>query len=76
MAQNLGARHLDHTLTPSTTNELGVKGVGEAGAIPVGPLFAQALEDALSLPARGTNILQIPMSPQALWGLTKEPVGL
>jgi len=26
---------------------MGVKGTGEAGAIPVGPLFAQALEDAL-----------------------------
>ena len=75
-APDIPRMRLDHTLTPSTTNELGVKGVGEAGAIPVGPLFAQALEDALSLPARGTNILQIPMSPQALWGLTKEPVGL
>ena len=26
---------------------MGVKGVGEADAIPVSPLFAQALEDAL-----------------------------
>jgi CO/xanthine dehydrogenase Mo-binding subunit len=69
-APDIPRMRLDHTLTPSTTNELGVKGVGEAGAIPVGPLFAQALEDALALPARGTNILQIPMSPQALWRLT------
>ncbi|MCH7680649.1 xanthine dehydrogenase family protein molybdopterin-binding subunit, partial [candidate division KSB1 bacterium] len=38
----------DHIETPSPLNPLGVKGAGEAGAIPVGPLFAQAIEDALS----------------------------
>ena len=27
---------------------IGIKGAGEAGAIPVGPLFAQALDDALA----------------------------
>ncbi len=36
-----------HTETPSPLNPLGVKGAGEAGAIPVGPLIAQAIEDAL-----------------------------
>jgi carbon-monoxide dehydrogenase large subunit len=40
---------------------MGVKGVGEAGAIPVGALFAQAIEDALELPARGIDILEIPI---------------
>ena len=40
---------LDHTVTPSPLNPLGIKGAGEAGAIPVGPLFAQAIEDALEL---------------------------
>lgn len=60
---------LDHTVTPSTLNELGIKGVGEAGAIPVAPLFAQALEDALQLPARGVDILEIPLSPNRLWEL-------
>ena len=41
--------HVDvgHEETPSPLNPMGVKGAGEAGAIPVGPLFAQALEDAL-----------------------------
>ncbi|MEZ4620585.1 MAG: hypothetical protein R2867_34460 [Caldilineaceae bacterium] len=38
----------DHVETPSPLNPLGVKGAGEAGAIPVGPLFAQAIEDALT----------------------------
>ena len=62
---------LDHTVTLSTTNELGIKGVGEAGAIPVGPLFAQALEDALDLPARGIHIVDIPMSPQRLYEVVR-----
>jgi len=56
-----------HHVTPSPYNELGVKGVGEAGAIPVGALFAQAIEDALELPARG--IVEIPLDPSHLWEL-------
>jgi len=43
--------------------------VGEAGAIPVGALFAQAIEDALELPARGIDILEIPLDPSHLWEL-------
>jgi carbon-monoxide dehydrogenase large subunit len=57
----------DHRETPSPLNSLGVKGAGEAGAIPVGPLFAQALEDALGDEA--LEILEIPMSPDRLWRL-------
>jgi carbon-monoxide dehydrogenase large subunit len=58
---------LAHTVTPSPLNPLGIKGAGEAGAIPVGPLFAQALENALGLPAKGVEILEIPLSPNRLW---------
>jgi len=58
-----------HHVTPSPYNELGVKGVGEAGAIPVGALFAQAIEDALELPTRGIDILEIPLDPSHLWEL-------
>jgi CO/xanthine dehydrogenase Mo-binding subunit len=47
---------------------MGVKGAGEAGAIPVGPLFAQALEDALNIP--GLEILEIPLNSNRLWELT------
>jgi carbon-monoxide dehydrogenase large subunit len=60
---------LDHTVTPSPLNPLGVKGAGEAGAIPVGALFAQALEDALQLAAKGIEIREIPLSPSRLWEL-------
>jgi CO/xanthine dehydrogenase Mo-binding subunit len=64
---------LGHTVTPSPLNPLGIKGVGEAGAIPVGPLFAQALEDALELPARGKELNEIPLSPCKVWELAGAP---
>jgi carbon-monoxide dehydrogenase large subunit len=64
---------LGHTVTPSPLNPLGIKGVGEAGAIPVGPLFAQALEDALELPAKGKELNEIPLSPCRLWELAGTP---
>jgi CO/xanthine dehydrogenase Mo-binding subunit len=47
---------------------MGVKGAGEAGAIPVGPLFAQALEDALY--DVDFEILEIPLNSNRLWELT------
>ena len=55
-----------HEETPSPYNPLGMKGTGEAGAIPVGPLFASALEDALSDVA-DFEILEIPLSHSILW---------
>jgi len=59
-----------HTVTPSPWNPLGVKGAGEAGAIPVAPLFTQAIEDALGIP--GFEIREIPLSPLRLWQLVNE----
>jgi carbon-monoxide dehydrogenase large subunit len=56
-----------HQETVSPLNPLGTKGAGEAGAIPVGALFAQAVEDALALP--GLEILEIPLKPSRLWEL-------
>jgi CO/xanthine dehydrogenase Mo-binding subunit len=56
-------------VTPSPLNPLGLKGVGEAGAIPVGAAIAQAIEDALDLPSKQLDLLDIPLSPQRLWGL-------
>jgi carbon-monoxide dehydrogenase large subunit len=55
-----------HTVTPSPLNPLGIKGAGEAGAIPVGPLFVQAVEDALQ---NRIEILECPVSPKRLWEL-------
>jgi carbon-monoxide dehydrogenase large subunit len=59
-----------HTVTPSPLNPLGIKGAGEAGAIPVGPLFAQAIEDALGLREKKIELLEIPLSPSRLFELT------
>jgi CO/xanthine dehydrogenase Mo-binding subunit len=69
-ATDVPAMEIEHQETPSPLNPMGVKGVGEAGAIPVGPLFAQALEDAL----RDSNfeILEIPLSPNRLWELATQ----
>jgi len=61
---------IGHLVTASPLNPLGIKGAGEAGAIPVGPLFAQAIEDALSLPEHGVELLEIPLSPNRLFELT------
>jgi carbon-monoxide dehydrogenase large subunit len=68
--------HMDiaHTVTVSPLNPLGVKGAGEAGAIPVGPVFAQAIEDALGLADRGLELNEIPLSPCRLFELTSEAV--
>jgi CO/xanthine dehydrogenase Mo-binding subunit len=63
---------LEHTTTASPLNPLGIKGAGEAGAIPVGPLFAQAIEDALDLPAKRVELCEIPLSPSRLWELIEK----
>ncbi len=59
-----------HRETPSPLNPLGVKGVGEAGAIPTGAAFAQAVEDALA--GSGLEITEIPLSPNRLFELIAE----
>jgi carbon-monoxide dehydrogenase large subunit len=61
---------IGHHETPSPLNPLGTKGAGEAGAIPVGALFVQAVEDALQV--EGFEINEIPLSPSRLWELVEE----
>jgi CO/xanthine dehydrogenase Mo-binding subunit len=63
---------LEHTVTPSPLNPLGIKGAGEAGAIPVGALFAQAIENALELRERKIELLEIPLSPSRVFELIEE----
>jgi CO/xanthine dehydrogenase Mo-binding subunit len=64
---------IGHEVTPSPLNPLGIKGAGEAGAIPTGPLFAQAVEDALNHPT--LEIREIPLSPGRLWELVNQTNG-
>jgi carbon-monoxide dehydrogenase large subunit len=58
-----------HRETPSPYNAIGMKGVGEAGCIPTGAVFAQAVEDALG---GGVQITEIPLSPTKLFDLIQE----
>ena len=66
-ALDVPAVEIAHLETPSPLNPLGVKGVGEAGAIPTGAAFAQAVEDALA--GSGVEITEIPLSPGRLFEL-------
>jgi carbon-monoxide dehydrogenase large subunit len=54
-----------HTVTPSPTNQLGVKGVGEAGTIGAAPTVINAIIDALS--SLGVTHMPMPASPQTVW---------
>jgi carbon-monoxide dehydrogenase large subunit len=59
-----------HRETRSPFNPVGLKGVGEAGCIPTGALFAQAVEDALA--DFGIEITEIPLSPNRLFELIEQ----
>ena len=66
-ASEVPRMEVGHEETRSPLNELGSKGVGEAGTIPVPAVFAQALEDALS--DYDLEVLEAPMSPNKLFEL-------
>jgi CO/xanthine dehydrogenase Mo-binding subunit len=57
---------LHHTETLSPNNPLGVKGVGEAGVIPVSAAISNAIADALGQPIDHT-----PVSPQQLYDIAR-----
>jgi carbon-monoxide dehydrogenase large subunit len=47
--------------SPSPSNPLGVKGIGEAGTVPVTSTIASAIDDALT--EFGVQVVAIPVSP-------------
>jgi aerobic carbon-monoxide dehydrogenase large subunit len=55
----------DRTETPSTTNPLGVKGVGETGTIAATPAVVNAVIDAVR--HLGVTDIEMPCSPQRVW---------
>jgi carbon-monoxide dehydrogenase large subunit len=61
---------LDRTITPSPTNELGVKGIGEAGTIAASAAVINAVVDALS--PLGIKHVDMPASPDRLWKMIQE----
>lgn len=56
---------IGHSVTPSPTNPLGVKGIGEAGAIGSTPAIINAVVDALS--GLGVTDVLMPASPHNVW---------
>jgi carbon-monoxide dehydrogenase large subunit len=56
---------MDSTFTPSPSNPMGIKGVGEAGTIGATPAIANAVIDALS--PLGVRHLDLPLTPEKVW---------
>jgi carbon-monoxide dehydrogenase large subunit len=56
---------IDHTFSPSTTNSLGTKGVGEAGTIASTPAVVNAVVDAIR--HFGVDDIQMPCTPERVW---------
>jgi carbon-monoxide dehydrogenase large subunit len=59
-----------HTETPSPNNPLGIKGVGEAGTIPVSAAIANAVEDAVGVP-----VDRMPIMPEDVLELVRASEG-
>ena len=64
-ADDLPSFKVGYTTTPSTVNDLGVKGCGEAGAIASPPALINAVIDALS--PLGVTDISMPATPQKVW---------
>ena len=56
---------VDNTVTPSTTNTLGTKGVGEAGTIASTPAVVNAIVDAVR--HLGVTDVRMPCTPERVW---------
>jgi carbon-monoxide dehydrogenase large subunit len=62
-----------HTVTPSPTNAMGVKGIGEAGTIGAAPAVINAVVDALS--GLGVRDVPMPASPLNVWKAIQAATG-
>ncbi len=69
-AAELPSFELANTVTPSPTNPLGVKGIGEAGAIGSAPAVINAIVDALS--HLGVTDCPMPATPERVWKLLQQ----
>jgi carbon-monoxide dehydrogenase large subunit len=59
-----------HTVTPSPVNPLGVKGIGESGAIGSQPAVVNAVMDAVR--RLGVENLDMPLTPAKVWTALQE----
>jgi carbon-monoxide dehydrogenase large subunit len=73
-AAELPSFETDRTETPSPTNTLGVKGIGEAGTIGATPAVLNAVIDALR--PLGVNYMDMPLSPMRVWEAINEAKGV
>ena len=64
-AHDLVQFRLDRTVTPSPSNPMGVKGVGEAGTIAAASAVVNAVIDALE--PFGVRHLDMPLKPEKVW---------
>ena len=64
-AMEVPSMQLDYTVTPSTSNPLGVKGAGEAGTIGSAAAVMNAVCDALS--PYGVKDMDMPATPKRIW---------
>ena len=69
LAEDLPNIHSFRTETPTYSNPLGLKGIGEAGAIAATPVLANAVRDALSV--GGVKVEKMPFSMDYVWQLTR-----
>lgn len=67
IASELPLFELDHTITLTTVNPLGVKGVGEAGTIGSTPAVAAAIADALDVAH-----IDMPFKSEKLWKIIQQ----
>ena len=72
-ASNLPSIEVDHTITPTTQNALGVKGIGEAGTIGATAAIQNAVIDALR--PLGVAHLDMPLTPSRIWQAIQEASG-
>jgi len=72
-ASDLPSFTTDRTETPSTTNPLGVKGVGEAGTIASTPAIVNGVLDAVR--HLGVTEVEMPCTPQRVWRAIQEAQG-
>jgi len=64
-AAELPSFTLDRTVTPSSTNPMGVKGIGEAGTIAAPAAVVNAVADAVQ--AVGVGFVDLPVSAERVW---------
>jgi carbon-monoxide dehydrogenase large subunit len=69
-AHQLPRLETGHTVTPSPINPLGVKGIGESGAIGSQPAVVNAVMDAVR--RLGVGNLDMPLTPAKVWTALQE----